>query len=69
MLIFSFQPIKEIMTRIKEREKEVGAKILLHTDAAQTIGKVEVDVEKLNVDFLTIVGHKVRRRLTISSII
>ena len=33
--------------------------LFLHTDAAQAIGKVEVDVEDLNVDYLTIVGHKV----------
>lgn len=32
--------------------------LFLHTDAAQAIGKVEVDVEDLNVDYLTIVGHK-----------
>ena len=35
-------------------------RILLHTDAAQTIGKVKVDVTDLGVDYLTIVGHKVR---------
>ena len=34
-------------------------KILLHTDAAQAIGKIEVDVEDLGIDYLTIVGHKV----------
>lgn len=30
----------------------------MHTDAAQTIGKVSVDVAALGVDLLTIVGHK-----------
>lgn len=34
-------------------------KVLLHTDAAQAIGKVPVDVTDLNIDYLTIVGHKV----------
>ncbi len=33
--------------------------ILVHTDAAQTIGKVPIDVAELQVDYLTIVGHKV----------
>jgi len=33
--------------------------ILVHTDAAQTIGKVPVEVAELQVDYLTIVGHKV----------
>lgn len=32
--------------------------ILLHTDAAQSCGKIEVDVDRLNVDLLTIAGHK-----------
>jgi cysteine sulfinate desulfinase/cysteine desulfurase-like protein len=31
----------------------------MHTDAAQAIGKIQVDVEELGVDYLTIVGHKV----------
>ncbi len=30
----------------------------LHTDAAQSVGKIPVDVQKLNVDYLTIAAHK-----------
>ena len=33
-------------------------KILTHTDAAQAIGKIYVDVQDLGCDYLTIVGHK-----------
>jgi cysteine desulfurase len=33
-------------------------KILFHTDAAQSIGKVPTKVDDLGVDFLTIAGHK-----------
>lgn len=43
----------------KKRENEGLFKVLLHTDAAQAIGKVPVDVTDLNIDYLTIVGHKV----------
>jgi cysteine desulfurase len=32
--------------------------ILLHTDAAQSAGKVPLDVDQLGVDLLTVVGHK-----------
>jgi len=49
----TIQPIEEIEDIAKKKE------IRFHTDAAQSCGKVEVDVEKLGVDLLTIAGHKV----------
>ncbi|MEE8418509.1 MAG: cysteine desulfurase family protein [Dehalococcoidales bacterium] len=45
-------PIEEIGRIARERE------IPFHTDAAQSCGKIEVDVNKLGVDLLTIAGHK-----------
>lgn len=48
----TLQPIKEI-GRIANAKK-----VLFHTDASQSVGKVLVDVRDLKVDFLTIVGHK-----------
>ena len=53
------QPIHDIMAAVKFRTR--GSKlphILRHTDAAQAIGKIPVDVADLEVDYLTIVGHK-----------
>jgi cysteine desulfurase len=32
--------------------------VLLHTDAAQSVGKIPVRVEDLGVDLLTVAGHK-----------
>jgi cysteine desulfurase len=32
---------------------------LFHTDAVQAVGKIPLDVKQLNVDFLTISGHKI----------
>jgi cysteine sulfinate desulfinase/cysteine desulfurase-like protein len=36
----------------------------VHTDAAQAIGKIDVDIDELQVDYLTIVGHKVNKHKT-----
>ncbi|XP_042371262.1 selenocysteine lyase-like, partial [Plectropomus leopardus] len=52
-------PLQEICQRIKSLNKQRDRlRILLHTDAAQALGKIRVDVCELGVDYLTIVGHK-----------
>jgi cysteine desulfurase len=50
--IGSIEPIAEIGNIAREAE------IYLHTDAVQTAGHVPVDVNKLNVDLLSISAHK-----------
>ena len=46
------QPIREIAQLTRERG------ILLHTDAAQSAGKLALNVDDLSVDLLTLAGHK-----------
>jgi cysteine desulfurase len=46
------QPLREIVAAASERG------VLVHTDAVQAIGKVEVDVDKLGVDLLSLSAHK-----------
>ena len=48
----TLQPIKDI----SKIGREHG--IPIHTDAAQAVGKMEVDVNALGIDFLTVAGHK-----------
>ncbi len=50
--IGSVQPIAEISAVCHDRS------VLLHTDAAQSAGKIATDVAELGVDLLSIAGHK-----------
>ena len=43
----------------KNAIKSVGAPALLHCDAVQAFGKMDIDVVKLGVDMLTFSGHKI----------
>ena len=48
----TIQPIKEIADIARTHG------VLIHTDAAQAVGKIPVDVESMGVDMLSIAGHK-----------
>jgi cysteine desulfurase len=50
--IGTIQPIEEIGKIASEK------KIYFHTDAVQTVGKIPVDVKKMNVDMLSLSSHK-----------
>jgi cysteine desulfurase len=47
------QPIAEIGQLCRERN------VLFHTDAVQAVGKVPVDVNAMNIDCLSLTGHKI----------
>ncbi len=48
----TIQPIADLARIASSR------KVLFHTDAAQSVGKVRVQVDELGIDFMTIAGHK-----------
>ena len=50
--IGSIQPVPELAAKAKQR----GA--LVHTDAVQAFGKIRIDAQTQQFDFLTISGHK-----------
>jgi len=49
----AIQPIREIADLAARHE------ILMHTDAAQSVGKISADVQELSVSLLSVAGHKV----------
>lgn len=46
------QPLKEIGQLCRKN------KVFFHTDAAQAVGKVPIDVNEMNIDLMSISGHK-----------
>ena len=50
--IGTVEPIAEIGRICREKG------VLFHTDAAQGVGKIPIDVEKMNIDLLSLTAHK-----------
>ncbi len=51
--IGTIQPIKEIGAVCREK------KVWFHTDAVQAVGNVDIDVSEMNIDMLSLSGHKI----------
>lgn len=51
--IGTIEPIKEIGEICRER------KVFFHTDAVQAVGNVAIDVKDMNIDLLSLAGHKI----------
>lgn len=50
----SIQPIKEISKEIKA----INKRPIFHVDGIQAFGKIDINLKKLNIDLLSISGHK-----------
>lgn len=47
------QPISDIGALCRDR------KVFFHTDAAQAVGKIPLDVNSMKIDLMSISGHKI----------
>lgn len=57
--IGTIQPIKEIGTLVEQERSRGRRHLWLHSDAVQAAGRLELNVEELGADLLSLSGHKI----------
>ena len=56
--IGTIQPIKTIVESTKKAAERLRRSIVVHTDAVQAAGQLELNVKSLGVDMMSLSGHK-----------
>jgi cysteine desulfurase len=56
--IGAIQPIPEITRAVKDRARQLERTIVVHTDAVQAPGLLDINVRRLGVDLLSLSAHK-----------
>lgn len=51
----TIQPVYEVIKLVREKNK----KTRIHIDAVQALGKIDIDVKKLDVDLMSLSSHKI----------
>jgi len=54
----TIEPITEIASMVKEQAKFLDRTIVIHTDAVQAAGFLDINVKRLDVDLLSLSAHK-----------
>ena len=56
--IGTIEPLAEISRAVRARAKSLGRSVALHTDAVQGANAIDLDVDRLGVDLLSLSAHK-----------
>ncbi|VDM52767.1 unnamed protein product [Angiostrongylus costaricensis] len=53
------QPIAELSDAVRRASNEHGSSVFIHSDVCQAVGKIDVNINELKVDAISLAGHKV----------